>query len=172
MLMQSMRTERPRGFRISGELDMSNEAVFSSMLAPEVELGGDITLDVSEVRFMDSMGVRVLLRAARELDGRGRLVVTGAREGLLRTFDIMGAQRTPGLVIVDPAAAAIEGWSGPGTALDLAGHPHSVAQARCACGCLYLYAVDDLALFWEAGSNVGNRCSDLRCECHVSPLRG
>src|SRR3954470_11497144 len=125
--MHSMRTERPRGFRLSGEIDISNETGFSSMLEAEVLRGGDITLDLTELRFMDSSGIRILLRMARELAGRGTLVVVGAREGLRRTFDMLGADDAPGLVIVDPV------FGTPGlvqpegrSALDLAGASHAV----------------------------------------------
>jgi anti-anti-sigma factor len=170
LLMHSQRTERPRGFRIVGEVDMSNQAALSAMLAAEVANGGDITLDLTELRFMDSSGIRVLFTAARQLLGRGRLVVTGAQSGLRRTFDVMGADRAPGLVIVDSDPSGIP--NAAGIARDLAGGSHPVARARCACGCEYLYAADDLALFWEPGEHVGPGCSDHGCECHVSPLRG
>jgi anti-anti-sigma factor len=170
MLMQTLRTERPRGFRLSGEIDMSNEAALSSLLAAEVAEGGDITLDMSEVGFMDSSGIRVLLQAARDLHGRGRLLLTRTRAGLRRTLAIMGADRTPGLVIVEETASVTSLHAT--TAEDLAGGSHAVAEARCACGCVYLYAADDLALFWEPGDVIGVSCTDHRCECHVSPLRG
>jgi anti-anti-sigma factor len=170
MLLQSARTERPRGFRLIGEVDLSNQGEVSSLLAPEVALGGDITLDLSELVFMDSAGVRVLLEAARGLVGRGQLCVTGMRAGLRRTFDIMGVHQAPGMMVMDGIADADSVRAG--FANDLAGDSHPVMQARCACGCPYLYATDDMALFWEPGGRIAEGCSDRSCECHVSPLMG
>jgi anti-anti-sigma factor len=178
MLMHSTRMDRPRGFRISGEVDISNEQTFSSLLDPEVARGGDITLDLSGLGFMDSSGVRVLLRHAGRLVGRGTLRVTGIGASLRRTFDVMGIARAPGLVIVETAedaeapAFVPTGAVPVGRRTDHQGGSHPVAEARCACGCPYLYAADDLALFWEPGLRFSEGCMDRTCECHVAPLRG
>jgi len=178
MLMHSTRIDRPRGFRISGEVDISNERTFSSLLDPDVARGGDITLDLSGLGFMDSSGVRVLLRHAGRLEGRGTLRVTGVGASLRRTFDVMGIERAPGLVIVETAADAgapafdPSGSIPAGRRNDRDGGSHAVAEARCACGCPYLYAADDLALFWEPGRRFSEGCVDRACECHVAPLRG
>jgi len=176
MLLRSERTERPRGFRIVGEVDISNERFLASLLDPEIALGGEITLDMTEVGFMDSSGIRVLLRSAARLDGRGSLVVTGVQPALRRTFDLLRVAEAPGFVIADTAAQLLvmdpAGAVPAGTRDDVLGGSHPVAEARCACGCPYLYAADDLALFWEPGDRVSGVCTDPACECHVAPLRG
>ncbi len=171
MLLESARTERPRGFRLIGEIDISNETALASILGPEVELGGDITLDLTELTFADSVGIRVLMEAARALDGRGLLYLAGARPALSRAFDLMGVHRATGIVVVgDPLRAG--DVAAVRTARDLVGDVHPVEMAHCACGCPYLYATDDLALFWEPGDRFAEGCTDRSCECHVSPLRG
>ena len=76
MLMHSVRVDPPRGFRLSGEVDISNESDLADLLDSEVAAGGDITLDLSGLGFMDSSGIRVLLRTAGRLDGRGSLVLS------------------------------------------------------------------------------------------------
>jgi anti-anti-sigma factor len=173
MLMQSVRIDPPRGFRLSGEVDISNENDLAGLLEPEVALGGDITLDLSGLGFMDSSGIRVLLRSASELAGRGgSMFLSGAREGLRRVFDVMGVERAPGLVIVAAAAEGLLDPGRPGTARDLDGGSHRVIESRCACGCPYLYSADDLALFWEPGERFDEDCCDRSCQCHVAPLRG
>jgi len=169
MLMRTIRMERPRGFRVAGEVDMSNEGALSRVLAREAASEGDLTLDLSELVFIDSSGVRALLRTAGELAGRGRLLLVGVRPAIRRTFEIMGVDRVPGVVL--EAASPRSGSSGR-TRPDQAGDSHPVAEAVCACGCPYLYAADDLALFWEAGERYGAACTDRSCECHVAPLRG
>src|SRR5204862_8343685 len=149
MLMTTTRTERPRGFRVAGEVDMSNEGALSRLLAREAAVGGDLTLDLSELAFIDSSGVRALLQVARNLDGRGRLVMTGMRPAVRRMFDLMGVGRAPGVVLGDAVAASDTTPPRPGRSrADAAGESHPVEEAVCACGCRYLYAADDLALFW------------------------
>ncbi len=100
-------------------------------------------------------------------------------------FDIMGLDQAPGLVIPAPGPEAVPGRGRvPAEALptatvqatplrpDAGGEMHPVEEASCACGCPYLYAADDLALFWEPGADIGPDCADRSCECHASPLRG
>jgi hypothetical protein len=89
----------------------------------------------------------------------------GTRPSIRKTFDLMGVGRAPGVVLEAGAPPAR-------TRPDQAGGTHPVAEAQCACGCPYLYAADDLALFWEAGERFGSGCTDHSCECHVAPLRG
>ncbi len=136
---------------------MSNEGALSRVLAREAASEGDLTLDLSELVFIDSSGVRALLRTAGELAGRGRLLLVGVRPAIRRTFEIMGVDRVPGVVL--EAASPRSGSSGR-TRPDQAGDSHPVAEAVCACGCPYLYAADDLALFWEAGERYGAACTD------------
>jgi anti-anti-sigma factor len=174
MLMTAIRTERPRGFRVAGEVDMSNEGVLSRLLAQEAAVDGDLTLELSGLAFIDSSGVRAILAAARRLAGRGRrLVLAGTRPAVRRVFDLMGVDRAPGVVYAEPGSAL------PGTRIraqlsrrDADGGLHPVKRALCACGCPYLYAADDLALFWEPGQRFSPNCADRACQCHAAPLRG
>ena len=63
---------------LSGELDMATAQAVSSALAPWVQAGGPVILDFSAVTFMDTMGLRVLIEAARVLGERGCIIVHGA----------------------------------------------------------------------------------------------
>ena len=73
MLLQVARTESPRGFRLIGEIDVSNADILTDALEPEVEQGGDLTLDLTGLTFMDSSGIQVIIRTARRLEGSGNL---------------------------------------------------------------------------------------------------
>src|ERR671924_634621 len=75
MLLEILETERPRAFRLVGELDISNADSLGALLEREVRGDGDITLDLSELTFIDSSGIRVLLKAMNALQGRGTLVL-------------------------------------------------------------------------------------------------
>src|SRR5438067_10353140 len=75
MLLQLARTTEPRGFRLVGEIDLSNVSTLSQALAREIEIGGDLTLDLAGLVFMDSTGIQVIIQTARQLEGRGRLIL-------------------------------------------------------------------------------------------------
>ena len=56
---------------------------------------------------------------------------------------------------------------------DSDGSWHQVVRDVCyGCGCPYLIAEDDHDLVWEPGRRRSARCTDERCECHVSPVVG
>lgn len=89
---------------VSGELDLSTAPRLAaaldrvSRLEPEV-----VVVDLEEVDFMDCAGLKVLLRAADELDAAdGRsLEVTGARCQVRKLFELTGTEQ---LLLGTPAA--------------------------------------------------------------------
>jgi len=172
MLLRSVRTDNARGLRLIGEIDVSNGPALRGLLARERKAtAGDVTLDLSGLRFIDSSGIRVLLGAARELESEGRrLVVRDVPRGVRRIFDLLGVERAPGVVLSKPPVGDEDDQGA--VRRDSRGEPHPVVRAWCACGCPYLYADDDAALFWEPGGRVDPGCVDRTCQCHVSPLRG
>jgi anti-anti-sigma factor len=74
---------------LSGELDISNADSAREALAPSVELGGTVIVDLTNLRFMDSAGLQVLLEAAKQLDGRGCLFLHGVHDPVARLFAVV-----------------------------------------------------------------------------------
>jgi stage II sporulation protein AA (anti-sigma F factor antagonist) len=78
---------------ISGELDMASAPEASASLLGAIKAGHQpkVVLDLSQLRFIDSTGVQVLLRAAaaRRLRG-GELIVVGCSPGVRRILDQAG----------------------------------------------------------------------------------
>ena len=101
LLLEIEKMDQPRGFRLVGELDVSNAKHLAAALLPEVEAGGDLTLDIAGLIFMDSTGIQVLLTAAQEMEGRGRLVLQSPGSLVRRTLELLGASRMPNLDLVD-----------------------------------------------------------------------
>jgi anti-anti-sigma factor len=91
--------EEPNGLRLDGELDLATAPDLTSALEPHLRRGGEITLDVSGLRFMGSSGVQVLIRALQSLDGRGRLVLMRPVGGVQRLIDVMGLDRFDNLEV-------------------------------------------------------------------------
>ncbi|MEV5971715.1 STAS domain-containing protein [Streptomyces sp. NPDC051921] len=89
---------------VTGELDHDTAAPLKEALA-EQDDAGRVVVDCSGLRFCDSTGLNVLLRARlRMLDGGGRLDLAGLRPPVDRMFEITGA-RTVFQVYEDAAAA-------------------------------------------------------------------
>lgn len=69
-----VRVERDRAIvALSGELDLANAPLLDQVLEQaEVVGAAGIVLDLQELRFLDSSGLRALLRAQRLADRRGQ----------------------------------------------------------------------------------------------------
>ena len=94
-------TTSPRGFRIAGDLDVSTAAQLADALDPEVGRGGDLTLDLAGVKFVDSSGLQLLMQAARKLEGRGRLILVAPQPPVKLLFGYILLDRRGNVRIVD-----------------------------------------------------------------------
>jgi anti-sigma B factor antagonist len=75
---------------LRGDLDLSAVKAFEQTLRGAIDHGGPITLDVTELAFMDSTGVRLLIHTAQRLEGHGCLILHGANEAVRRVIDLTG----------------------------------------------------------------------------------
>jgi anti-anti-sigma factor len=100
MLLHIEKTDSPRGFRLVGELDASNVAALSDSLKPEIEVGGDLTLDLAGLAFMDSTGIQVLVRTAQGLEGRGNLILFSPGSLVRRILELIPVQKLDNVEIV------------------------------------------------------------------------
>jgi anti-anti-sigma factor len=106
MLLDIRETDQPRAFRLIGELDISNADTLAALLDREVQGEGDITLDLSELTFIDSSGIRVLLKAMDSMNGRGTLVLSSPTSSVRHTLSLMGLDGGDRIRVVDPADQA------------------------------------------------------------------
>ncbi|MEU7697051.1 STAS domain-containing protein [Streptomyces sp. NPDC039028] len=78
---------------VAGEMDLTScpaleEAIDRASLAE----GAPLYIDMSQVTFMDSSGLNLLLQLRLRLAGGGNpLVLTGVREGTMRVLTLTGA---------------------------------------------------------------------------------
>lgn len=91
--------DHPPGLRVSGELDLATVPELDAALRPMAESGGEITLDVSDLRFMDSSAVQVLIRTLQALDGRGLIYLLRPMASVRRLIDVMGLDRFENLEV-------------------------------------------------------------------------
>jgi anti-anti-sigma factor len=109
---------------LSGEADPTTATVLREMLAAQLDTGARlVTVDASGLSFLDSASVRVLVLAARALQGRhGRLVLARPQPIVARLLEITGADR-----LLD-----VRELAGPGSALVVPGRSQYGAQGAAA----------------------------------------
>jgi anti-sigma B factor antagonist len=80
---------------VEGEVDLSAAPRLEETLLGAIEAGAvRIVLDFSQVIFIDSEGIRVLIRAYRQLLERGgSMSVRRCAPNVVRTFELLGLQR-------------------------------------------------------------------------------
>jgi anti-anti-sigma factor len=85
----------------SGEIDLATASGMLWALEPWVRAGGPVTVDLSQVTFMDSTGVHALVDTARTLGDRGCIVIHGAHNGLSKVFELLMLQQIPNIHVID-----------------------------------------------------------------------
>ncbi len=100
--------------RVTGEVDMSHEEELRGELHTALATDSKgIVVDLTECEFIDSSGVRALLRsreAQNSEDGSEHLAVAASSEQILRILSVMGIDRViPIRPTVEEAAAEISG---------------------------------------------------------------
>lgn len=81
----------PEGLRLVGDIDASSVELLAEYLAPLPGDRGDVMLDLSEVEFIDSSGLRALIDAHERADRCGRALVLAEPSLVVRRLlDISG----------------------------------------------------------------------------------
>jgi len=89
------------GFRVEGEVDLSNAHLLTEALAGAASSPGDLVLDVAGLAFMDSTGIQILIRAGKAMPPGQSLVVRHPGPLVLNLLKLIRADRMPGLRIVE-----------------------------------------------------------------------
>jgi anti-anti-sigma factor len=85
--------------RLSGELDLAIAPELCDALVSLVSKGGDLVVDLADVEFIDGQGLRPLLLAAEQLDGRGHVVLTAPSSAVARVLRLVNAELLQNLKI-------------------------------------------------------------------------
>lgn len=89
----------PREFRLVGEVDVSNSEDLYRILEGATASDGDITLDCERLTFMASAGLQVLVRLARNLAGRGDVILRSTPAHLREVLRLTGVDRLANLEV-------------------------------------------------------------------------
>ncbi|MFI0416758.1 STAS domain-containing protein [Spongiactinospora sp. 9N601] len=92
-------TPHPPLLRVEGEIDANSAARFLAALRGAARsLGGDITLDLGELSFIDLGGLRAIVEVAGEIGAEGRnLVLSPVAPHVRQLIQIIGWDTAPGL---------------------------------------------------------------------------
>ena len=101
--MQLEIIETDDGFRLKGELDMATAGDLSEVLRTVSGRADPMVLDLSEVSFMDSSGLRALLDAAGLPEEQRPTVLLDPSPQVRRLLDISIPGGIPGLEVRPPS---------------------------------------------------------------------
>ena len=87
------------GCALVGELDLAGHRTAWETIAPELAAGREFTLDVRELRFMDSSGMHLIVHALAVLGDEGRLVILDPSPTVRRVLEISGLAGRPNLEV-------------------------------------------------------------------------
>jgi anti-anti-sigma factor len=98
------RTETPRGLCLAGDLSSENAHLLTAALAAlaaDDGAPGDLTLDLTDLSFVDTIGLHVIARAALELDGGGRIILDSAEPWLRKVLLLSGIDVMPNVELTE-----------------------------------------------------------------------
>jgi len=81
-----------RSARMTGELDLGTYDTAMAALAGLFEASGDVVLDVSDLTFVDSSGIRLFILLHQSLGQRGRLVLRSPSPHVAGVLQIAGLE--------------------------------------------------------------------------------
>lgn len=83
----------PSVVRLSGVLDLTSAPAADKVLTPLVATSPKVVVfDLAELRFLDSTGISLLLKARRNVEGKGGSVfITNMQPQIRKVFDIVKA---------------------------------------------------------------------------------
>lgn len=96
---------------LEGRLDSNTSEAFEQRVMGKIDAGSrQLVIDFSELEYISSAGLRVLLMAAKQLKGvGGAFALCGLKEHIREVFEISGF--LPILTVVDDLDAAINAVS-------------------------------------------------------------
>ena len=89
----SLTRQKPQAvLALAGELDAARATDFQKrMLRLELRRGGQLVLDLRELTFMDSTGIRLILQASQHAQRHGaELVVVRPPDNVMRVLELVG----------------------------------------------------------------------------------
>jgi anti-sigma B factor antagonist len=91
----------PRSYKLAGELDLATVEHLREVLSRESDSSRDLTLDLSELTYMDSSGLRLIMEMSNSLGGEGLVVLKSPSQLVSRVLRIAGLDRVEGIRVIE-----------------------------------------------------------------------
>lgn len=91
------------GLKLQGELDSATVPLVADAFSSRSNGSPELTLEVSDLTFIDSAGLHAIITFARSREPDGTVKISGASPFLRRLFEITQVDRLPNLRIDVPA---------------------------------------------------------------------
>ena len=75
---------------VKGRLDTTTAPELEEALQAEMEGLTELELDFSELEYISSAGLRVLLATQKKMQGAGQMTVTGVNDIVMEVFEVTG----------------------------------------------------------------------------------
>ncbi|MGN1095158.1 MAG: STAS domain-containing protein [Eubacteriales bacterium] len=75
---------------IGGRLDTTTAPELEAALDSSIDGVKSLTLDLSELDYISSAGLRVILKAQKAMNSKGNMRVTGVNDSIMEVFEITG----------------------------------------------------------------------------------
>jgi anti-anti-sigma factor len=85
-------------FMVSGELDLGSAEQFRHGMEPALDARGTVVIDLTEVTFIDSVGLRSIALLARMVAERG-VALRYPQDPVLRILELIDIEEIPGIRI-------------------------------------------------------------------------
>ncbi len=76
--------------KVSGRLDTMTAPQLEKELKPNYEGISNLVFDISDLEYISSAGLRVLLSAQKVMNKQGIMTVTGVSDAIMEIFDVTG----------------------------------------------------------------------------------
>ena len=88
-----------RTFFLNGELDMATVPIMDIAIVDAVARGGPISMDLTDITFLDSTGLGAILKAAKDLPS-GCIVLHGVHDGVHKVTGLMGVDMEANIHVI------------------------------------------------------------------------
>lgn len=75
---------------LSGRLDTVTAPELEEVLDKVLKSAAELCFDFTDLEYISSAGLRVLLKAQKTMNTKGKMKVTGVNETIMEVFDITG----------------------------------------------------------------------------------
>jgi stage II sporulation protein AA (anti-sigma F factor antagonist) len=95
---EAVRDGGGKRLRLVGELDLASVARLRAAIA-EMPSNGALTLDLSDLTYIDSTGLHAIVECANSLNGTGPVRIANPASSVRRVFEIVNLDHHPNLMI-------------------------------------------------------------------------